>query len=147
MFNYIGSLGNLRRSELSSFKNSKPWDACCKLRQRRKCPMFLVPEAPNNSRVPGPAPPQIFLNLRLSDHWKCTIEAAILFLSCCLLREPMLLWSAWANISSYNSYINEWKSWRNKKIGRTRTDWTLGEVKCQWRSEFGIHEHFWKLKR
>jgi len=44
----------------------------------------------------------------------------------------MLLWSAWANT-------------RNKKIGRTRTDWTLVEVQCQWRNEFGIHEHFWKL--
>ena len=69
------------------------------------------------------------------------------FVSCCLLREPMLLWSAWANMSAYNSSINGWKSWRNKKIGRTRTDWTLAEVQCQWRSEFGIHEHFWKLKR
>ena len=37
-------------AELSSFKVSKAWDACCKLRQRRKCPVFLVPEAPNNSR-------------------------------------------------------------------------------------------------
>ena len=44
----------------------------------------------------------------------------------------MLLCSAWANT-------------RNKKIDRTRTDWTLVEVQCQWRNEFGIHEHFWKL--
>ena len=58
----------------------------------------------------------------------------------------MLLWPAWANVSAYTSYINGWKSWRNKKIGRTRTDWTLAKVQCQWRKEFGIHEHFWKLK-
>ena len=138
---------NIEDSELSSFKVSKAWDACCKLRQGRKCPVFLVPEAANNCRrVRGHAPPEIFLNLLLSDCWKCTIESTILFLWCCLLREPMLWWSAWAIISSYNSYINGWKSWRNKKIGRTRTDWTLAEVKSQWRSKFGIHENFWKLK-
>ena len=138
----------LVKAEVSSFKVCKAWDVCCKLHQRCKCPVFLVLEVPNNSRgVRGYAPPKIFWNLRLSDRWKCTIKSAILFLLCCLLRELMLKWSVWANISSYNSYINGWKSSRNKKIGPTRTDWTLAKVKCQWRSEFGIHEHFWKLKR
>ena len=50
-----------------------------------------------------------------------------------LLRASMLLWSAWANT-------------RNKKLDRTRIDWTLAEVQCRWWNEFGIHEHFWKLK-
>jgi len=66
------------------------------------------------------------------------------FFKRCLLRASMLLWSAWANASAYTSYINRWKSWRNKKIGRTH--WTLAERQCQWRNELGIHEHFWKLK-
>ena len=56
----------------------------------------------------------------------------------CLLRASMLLWSAWANASAYTSYINGWKSWRNKKIGRTRTHWTLAKRQCQWRNKFGI---------
>ena len=49
--------------------------------------------------------------------WKCTVEFAILVFSCSggLLREPMLLWSAWANISAYTSHINGWNSCRNKK--------------------------------
>ena len=49
-----------------------------------------------------------------------------------LLGASMSFWSAWANTG-------------NKKIDRTRTDWTLAEVYCQWRNEFGIHEHFWRL--
>ena len=61
-----------------------------------------------------------------------------IFLKKRTLRASMLLWSAWANASAYTSYINGWKSWRNKKIGRTRTHWTLAERQCQWRNEFGI---------
>ena len=73
--------------------------------------------AKQSKRVRGHAPPEIVWNLRLSDRWKCTIESAILFLSCCLLRESMLLWSAWANISSYNSESPQGGGWIDLRIG------------------------------
>ena len=97
--------------------------------KRLKCPLFLVREGPRNSRgVREHAPPENLLN-------SLEMYRRVRYLSFkpFLLGASMLLWSAWANT-------------RDKKIDRTRTDWTLAEVQCQWRNEFGIHEHFWKLK-
>lgn len=130
-----------QRPDLSSLRVSKEWDICWTLRKRLKCPAFLVREGPKNSRgYEGMLPRKIAGNAPSSP--------SFFFKKPFLLRASMLIWSAWANTLAYNSNNNEWKSWRNKKIGRTRTDFsTLAEVHCQWRNEFGIHEHFWKLER
>ena len=113
----------LVNGDLSSLKVSKEWDICWRLRKRLKCPLFLVREGPKNSRgVRGHAPPENLLN-SLGMHRR----VRHLSFKPCLLGASMLLWSAWANT-------------RNKKIDRTRTDWTLAEVQCQWRNEFEIHE-------
>lgn len=134
-----------QRPDLSSLKVPKEWDICWTfIRKRLKCPAFLVREGPKNYKgVRGHAPPEnLFKSLEMHR------RVRHFSLKPLLLGASMLIWSAWANTLAYTSYNNGWKSWRNKKIGRTRTDfWTLDEVHCQWRNEFGIHEHFWKLKR
>jgi len=124
------SIGDvLTQSDLSSLKVSKEWDICWRSRKRLKCPLFLVREGPKNSKgVRGHAPPGNLLN-----SLEMRRRARYLSFRPFLLGASMLLWSAWANT-------------RDKKIDRTRTDWTLAEVHCQWRNEFGIHEHLWKLK-
>ena len=101
-------------ADLSSLKVSKEWDICWRFREGLKCPLFLVACSPGKSfRFTGNAP-----------------SSPPFFFKRCLLRASMLLWSAWANTSAYTSYINGWKSWRNEKIGRTRTHWTLAEPQC-----------------
>ena len=117
------------RPDLSSLKVSKEWDICWRLCKRQKCTLFLVRVGPKTSRgVRGYA---VLENLLNSLRMHCRVRH--LSFKPCLLGASMLLLSAWANT-------------RNKKIDRTRTDWILAEVQCQWRNEFGIHEHFWKLK-
>ena len=84
---------------------------------------FLVWEGPKDSRaLRGHASSENLLN-SLGMHRR----VRHLSFKPCLLGASMLLRSAGANT-------------RNKKIDRTRTDWTLAEIQCQWRNELGIHE-------
>ena len=103
---------------------------CRRLRKRLKCSLFAVWERAKNSRgVWGDAPPENLLN-SVEMHRRV----------CHLSFKPCLLG---ASIIMVSLSLNT----RNKKSGRTLTDWTLAEVQCQWRNKYRIHEHFWKLKR
>ena len=80
-----------------------------KLRKRLKCPLFLVREGPKHSMgVWGACSPGKFVKFAGSEPSSPP-------------RASMLFWSAWTNISAYNTWRNK-KNWSHTKrlnIGRS----------------------------
>ena len=136
---------DVSRTELPSVEVSEKWDACGDCVKVATALCFL---SRRRQKLLGGlwacSPGKCF---HFSNRWKCTVESAMFVCMLLAKRVHLIVWLAWANISACTSYIDGFKSWRLKKIVRTQTDWTLAEVQCQWRNGFGIHEHFWKLKR